>query len=426
VDAIKQPGVLVAASLSWPLSARLAARLVHFGCRVSAICPKGHVLREVSGLEAVFSYRPLGSLASLEAALERAAPDFVFPCDDRVVAQLHELHDSRPGLRPLIERSLGPAAEYPVVDSRARLLARAGDLEIRVPKTQEVDSEDAVRAWFQAEPSAAVLKRDGTWGGDGVEVVRSERDAIAAYRKLARRPRVGFALKRLLVNRDPLSLWAWRRRVAPTISIQRFIAGRPANAMLACWRGELLGIVTVEVLTSQGATGAGIVVRVVENEEIARAARLLSKRMSLTGFVGLDFMIDEVTGASSLIEMNPRCTQLGHLCLPRKGELVGMFYAKMSGRPAPQPEFPIEHDVISFFPQALLCNPRGPATHGSHLDVPWDDSRLIRELLRPPWPERQWLARLYHFLHAPPEVATTEFEGIPPSRSLRSSGTDSL
>jgi hypothetical protein len=424
VNAIQQPGVLVAASLSWPLSARLAARLVHFGCRVSAICPKGHVLREVSGLGLVFSYRPLGSLASLELALERAAPDFVIPCDDRVVAQLHELHERRPRLRPLIERSLGSATEYAIVGSRPRLLAMAGDLEIRAPKTHEVGSEDAVRAWFRAEPSAAVLKRDGTWGGDGVEVVRSERDAIAAYRRLARRPSMGFALKRLLVNRDPLSLWTWRRRVAPTISIQRFIAGRPANAMLACWRGELLGIVTVEVLTSQGATGAGIVVRLVENEEITRAAQLLSKRMSLTGFVGLDFMIDEVTGAPYLIEMNPRCTQLGHLCLPGKGELAGMFYAKMSGRPAPQPEFPIEQDVISFFPQALLCAPHGLATYGSHLDVPWDDSRLIRELLRPPWPDRQWLARLYHFVRTPPEVSTTEF--VPPSRSLRSSGTESF
>jgi hypothetical protein len=29
-------------------------------------------------------------------------------------------------------------------------------------------------------------------------------------------------------------------------------------------------------------------------------------------------------------------------------------------------------------------------------DVPWTEPRLVRELLREPWPDRRWLARAYH------------------------------
>jgi hypothetical protein len=418
VDGTEQPGVLLAASLWWPLSARLATRFVESGCRVSALCPTGHILRHVSGLHSIHTYRPFHSLGSLEAAIDAVRPAYVVPCDDRVVAQLHELHERRPDLRALIESSLGPAAEYGIIDCRERLLETARQLDIRVPETRRIESAHDVRAWFGEDLSAAVLKRDGTWGGDGVEIVRCEEDALAALRRLDRRPRAGLALKRLLVNRDPLAVWAWRRRERPAISIQKFIAGRPANAMLACWRGELLGLVTAEVLSSQGATGAGIVVRLIDNAEITRAARLLTDRLGLTGFYGLDFMLDAATGFPYLIEMNPRCTQLGHLSLREQGDLAGMFCARLHGRSLPEPGFPIERDVVAFFPQALFSHPPGAITHAAHLDVPWNHPPLVRELLLPSWPERHWIARLYHFFHAPRKVSTTEFEAVAVSTPL--------
>ena len=111
-----------------------------------------------------------------------------------------------------------------------------------------------------------MLKRDGTWGGDGVRIARSEAEAIELYRILGRRPALAAPIKRYLVNRDPLALWAWRQRATTSMTIQSFIEGRPANAMLACWKGELAGMVSVEVLSSQGETGAGVVVRLIENQ----------------------------------------------------------------------------------------------------------------------------------------------------------------
>jgi len=45
-------------------------------------------------------------------------------------------------------------------------------------------------------------------------------------------------------------------------------------------------------------------------------------------------------------------------------------------------------------------------------DVPWDEPQLVRELLQKPWPERQWLSRLYHHFRAPKKVMVTEFETV--------------
>jgi len=400
----------MAATLWWPSSARLAARFVHYGCDVSAVCPRGHVLRHVSGIGHAYRYRSLDSLTALEAAIDAAKPDFVIPCDDRVVWQLHELHGRRPHLRPLIENSLGPATEYGIVVRRERVLKTAQSLAIRIPETQHVDSEQDVRAWFAGGAARSVLKLDGTWGGIGVHIVDSERDAIVALRKLARRTSLGTTVKRLLVNRDPLSAWTWWRREESTMTIQKFIPGRPANSMLACWRGETLASVTVEVLSAQGATGAGIVVRVVENHEISRAVRLLAERLQLTGFYGFDFVIEAATKSAHFIEMNPRCTQLGHLSLPNQGDLAGVLYAQLARRGNPKPQSPIENDVVAFFPQAVLANPHSQFARRAHLDIPWDDPALVRELLLPPWPDRKWMGRVYHYFRPPRVVATVDFE----------------
>jgi hypothetical protein len=370
------------------------------------------MLRHVTGISAFYSYSRLDSIGALEAALKDAKPDLVIPCDDRVVWQLHEIYERNPLLRPLIEFSMGAASAYEIVSSRERLLDLAKSLSIRIPETRRVTSEDDISAWFASTASSAVLKLDGTWGGEGVEIVHSEQQAIDAFRKLAQTQNFGMALKRSLVNRDPLAFWGWRRRTAPVITIQQFIAGRPANAMLACWNGELLGMLSVEVLSSQGVTGAANIVSFIDHAEIAQSARLLTRRLGLTGFYGLDFMLETATGCAWLIEMNPRCTQLGHLARTGQMDLAGLLYARLTGQVIAPPQVPIEEKTVAFFPQAIDWNPRSHFLHSGYHDVPWEEPRLVKELLKKPWPERQWIARVYHHFRAPKKVAVAEFETV--------------
>ncbi|HEY6476395.1 MAG TPA: ATP-grasp domain-containing protein [Polyangia bacterium] len=407
MDYGNQPKVLLAATLWWPLSARLAARFVHYGCQVSAICSPGHLLHHVPGIGRVRHFRARDPGASLAAALDEEKPDIVIPCDDRAVWQLHELHGKRPDLRPLIESSLGPAAEFEIVATRLRLLETARTLGISVPETRPIARAEDVRAWFADGPRPSVMKADATWGGSGVRMVDSETEALAAYAALRRRAGMGAVVKRLLVNRDPLATWTLRKQQRADMTLQERIAGPPWNAMVAAWRGEVLAVVAVEVLSSQGTTGAGIVVRVVDNREIARAARLLAERLGMSGFFGLDFVIDAESGTAHLIELNPRCTQLGHLALLGRGDLASLLYAKLAGRPCSDPPAPIGNDIIAFFPQALQADPPSGFAAGAHVDIPWEHPSLVRELLLPLWPERQWLSRLYHRvrpLRLPPTV----------------------
>jgi ATP-grasp domain len=405
----KRPVILLAATLWWPLSTRMAIRFLRYGCQVSAICPKGHLLRHVQGLDTIFPYRALNSLSSLEAAIRQIVPDIIIPCDDRVVWQLHELHRLKPDLRPLIEASLGAADGFERVERRDLLLETARALGICIPTTKCATSEEEIHSWFAEGARSAVLKLDGTWGGEGVAIAHSEQEAIDAFRRFSQPTGIATAVKRLLVNREPLSLSSWGKQAQPAIILQQLIEGWPANSMVACWEGEVLSMVSVEVLASQGATGAAFLVRMIECDDMTRAAHLLAKRLQLNGFFGLDFQVDRLTGQPHLIEMNPRCTQLGHLPLPRGTDLAGALCAKLSGEACVTNEASVEGRVVAFFPQAGLWNSKSTLPSEVYNDIPQGQPELVRELVRPSWPERQWISRIYHLFRPPQAVEPTSF-----------------
>jgi hypothetical protein len=393
-----KPVVLICATTWWQLSARMALALLRQGCKVVAICPPGHPLRYVNGIKDVYLYGSIDSIKSLRTAILQSGPDVIVPCDDGVVWQLHELHADSFELRDVIESSLGSADSYETIRSRGDLLNTAAELGIRVPQTVELLSKVDLQKW---PFTSGVLKLDGSWGGTGVEIADSPTEIMQAYEKLSKPKGAGFSWKRFFVNRDPLALWSWRNAGKPRITMQQFIPGRPANAMFACWKGEVLSIVAVEVLNSQGATGSATVVQVIQHPEMIEAARKLSKKLSLHGFHGLDFILEKDTNDAYLIELNPRCTQLGHLRLADQGDLAGAFTSKLKEEAPSIPLDTIRGDTIAFFPQAFLLNPKNPYLVSGHHDVPWEEPALIRELLQGPWPDRQWPARVYHFFRPP-------------------------
>jgi hypothetical protein len=270
---------------------------------------------------------------------------------------------------------------------------------IRVPETRGIRSADDIREWFRTFPGTAILKLDGTWGGSGVQIVSSTLEAEKTWRKFGAPESIGTAWKQWIINRDPLAFWHGSRE-ARAVTMQKFIPGSNANAMLAAWQGELVGVASVEVLSAQGATGASTIVRLFHSEEIVKTARTLVEGLGLSGFFGLDFILEEGSKRPFLIELNPRCTQLGHLNLPGQGDLAGLLCDILGARSRAvlKEELPIDRELIAFFPQALAWNPDSPHMQQCHHDVPWSEPALVRELLRDPWPERQWLSRLYHWL----------------------------
>jgi len=415
-----QPRVLLCATMWWPASARLAMAFLRHGCRVSAVCPPGHPLRFVTGIESLHTYKRLNTIASLAAAIRAVGPSLIVPCDDGAVWQLHELHATEAEFRPLIEHSLGAKEAYPTLQKRGDLLKAAVELGIRVPVTQIVNSVDDLKGWCVDAP--AVLKVDGTWGGEGVTIVRSHSNAVRGFRSAFGATKAGVAWKRFLINRHPLAIWSWQRRKSSSITIQEFIQGHPATAMFACWRGEVLASVTVEVLASQGATGAATIVRLVQNEEIDSAARLIAKRFMLSGFHGLDFILEEGTGAAHLLELNPRATQLGHLSLPLQGDLAGVLIAKITNEPVspPKPDDCIQSNTIAFFPQALNWNLKNIHLPEAYHDIPWEEPALVQELMRVSWPDRQILNLIFLNIRAAKSMSSKDGVSTPTELKIRS------
>ncbi len=182
-----------------------------------------------------------------------------------------------------------------------------------------------------------MLKVDGMSAGQGVRISGSLEESLSAWQELRTPLSLVTAWKRLFIDRDPLVLWKRRNSAPAETTIQRFIRGRPANLMMSCWRGEVLSSVPVVVVAAEGPTGAATIFRRVRSERMTQAAKLIAARLQLSGFYGLDFVIESDTNVPYLIELNPRCTQLGHLDFPDQGCLVGCPRCGLVWRTPPSP-----------------------------------------------------------------------------------------
>ena len=317
------PKVLLADTTRWHNAARLAIGLAKAGCNVSIVCPTHHPVLKTSAVREIFSYSGLRPLSSLVAAIEATNPQIVIPCDDRAVRHLHELYTrehsretSRSEIATLITRSLGAPESYPIVSKRYDLIKMASQEGIRVPDTTPLNTVDDLKTWQARQGLPWVLKVDGMSGGLGVKIAHTPTEAEHLFLEMSQRHNnISRAIKRLIVNRDSFWLRSWWNRSRPVITVQSYIHGRPANCAVVCWNGRVLAGISVEVLNAEGLTGPATTVRVIDNPEMMLSAERIARRLRLSGFFGLDFIIEESSGAACLLEMNPRCTPLCHLQL---------------------------------------------------------------------------------------------------------------
>ena len=228
-----------------------------------------------------------------------------------------------------------------------------------------------------------MLKADGTTGGGGVRIAHTLEEARGYFSDLRRSIGLMRLIKRLTVDRNLIlerQWWYDVRRIRPAVVAQSFIRGSPANCAVVCWKGEVLAGVGCEAVSTETSIGPATVVRLVDNAEMMGAARKIARRLSLSGFFGLDFVIEEGTGAAYLIEMNPRCTPPCHLRLGIGRDMIGALSAQLTGKPLSEPVSITQNNLIAYFPQALLRN--SEFLSSSYHDVPEGEPELIQELLR--------------------------------------------
>ncbi len=238
--------VLLSTTVNWTSTARHAAGFALAGCEVEALAPTRAPVRVSRYVSRSYVHHSLSAVASLKEAIRKANPDLLVSCDDRAVSNILRLYELEPAgsdIAAVIARSLGKPEQYRALMAREIFLRNARELGIRVPETLPVASKDALQAAIGAVGLPAVLKADGTWGGEGVSIVRTIEEAQVAFSKLANPPGRLRSVARAMRRRDGhwlMSAFAPSKRA---ISIQKFIAGRPAAGAFAAWKGDVVSAI---------------------------------------------------------------------------------------------------------------------------------------------------------------------------------------
>jgi formate-dependent phosphoribosylglycinamide formyltransferase (GAR transformylase) len=331
-------------------------------------------------------------------AIAASKPKLIIPCDDLAAVLLTKLYrrllarNSDEDIIQVLELSIGGPSTQSARCSRTELMELAVAEGIRTAETAVVGSVDELREWTTKMGLPCALKADGTSGGVGVKIVSSFGEAESAFRKLAAPPLILRAVKRAIVDLDTNLVVPCLRRQTSAVSIQRFVGGRETTCTIASWKGNVLANLSFEVLQTWEARGPASVLRAIVNLEMSSAAESIARRLNLSGIYGFDFVMDETTGLSYLIEMNARATQTSHLALGPKRDLAAAISAAISGTPISNRPKVTENDVIVIFPVEWKKDPASPFLSSGYHDVPWSEPGLVKGAILDKSPK--WVASL--------------------------------
>jgi predicted ATP-grasp superfamily ATP-dependent carboligase len=185
------------------------------------------------------------------------------------------------------------------------------------------------------------------------------------------------------------------------IIAQKLVQGHPANCAVFAWRGKVRALIAVEVLGSEQDTGPASIVHLIDNAEMRFAAERIAGRLEVSGFFGLDFIIEEGTGLAHLIEMNPRLTPPCYLRFEKGRDLVGALWASLTDQPLPENVPITRSELIAYTPRALAS---ASIPKDCFYARPDGEPELAREL-ESPYPDRTLLYRIFQRLDRKPANA---------------------
>ncbi len=378
--------VLLATTTDWLTIARHAGGFARASCAVDVFSPGNIPALASRYFTQRYTYNPFSPLSSLYTAITESAPDLIVPCDDRATAHLLRLYEAqcsaRGGSDPvagLIRRSLGSPENYASLMSRSAFIAAARAMGVRTPDSFSLANENELADCISAIGFPAILKADGSWGGDGIAIVRNLVEADAAFRRLKGPPSRLRSAVRAVRRRDAHHLMNALAPSPRAVSVQRFIPGRPAASAFACWEGEVVAANYYDVLKAEGAIGPPNVIQRVDCAEMEEATRRIARHFSLSGFHGIDFIRD-AAGAPYVIELNPRATQGGTLHFGKGCDLPAALASCIAPADVAVREA-MPSDLVVFFPREWQRDPASPYLASGYHDVPWDDPAILRAYL---------------------------------------------
>ena len=383
--------ILLFATTHWMSTARLAAALADFGCRVDLIAPAGHPALLTEAIAKHYKYWPFWPLGGLRRAIRVSQPDLLLLADELsglLVEELAAAMQSRGdeearGVLDLIRRSFGRGNALPLTRSRITLLTAAAMAGVPVPPTLGLQQEADLRRLPEEVRGPWMLKADATWGGFGVRRVDESMELGGTWRSLRRPLDLPRSLKRGWKEKEWGHLYCWLKGGGRDVIAQGFVSGRERTGMAVCKEGQVCAAVCFDVEQVRCANGPASIVQAVQDPRLLDSMQRTAAALGISGFCGFDFMLEEKTGTPLLLEMNMRPTQLAHLSLGAGQDLCAALLRELVGRKAVQDRPTVaEQGRIALFPQEILRDPSGDCLHDSFHDVPWGLPRLMDFALR--------------------------------------------
>ncbi|HEY1707714.1 MAG TPA: ATP-grasp domain-containing protein [Rhizomicrobium sp.] len=375
--------ILLVTTVGWSSVPRYAAGFVAAGCEIEAFAPAHAPVMASRYVSQHHLYDAFTPISALRQAVENSDCDLLVACDDRAVNILLRFAQVDEGaFRPLVSRSLGRLEAYADVLSRNGSIVALRDAGVPVPDTFAVPNEETLDAVLSQIGFPAVIKADGSWGGDGVAIVEDRDQAIAAFRRLSNPPSRLRSVARAVRRKDVHFLFDALSPVRREISVQRFIPGTSAASGFACWEGKVVGLICYDILASDGTIGPPNVIRRVDDPEMERASRIAAERFGLSGLHGLDFIRDR-DGHVHAIEINPRATQGGTLPFGPGRDLPAGLAAAAFGAIDGMRDAIVNNTVV-LFPREWQHDAQSAWLKTGHHDVPWDDPKVFRMALGMP------------------------------------------
>jgi glutathione synthase/RimK-type ligase-like ATP-grasp enzyme len=405
-----RPRVVVVATVHWPATTRLCLEMADGGMEVRALVPDDHALFKMCTVTVERLGRTRNeALRTIGRTVERHAPDMLVPADEPAIDLLRMLYERAlrgRGARPertakLVEASLGAPSSFVFARKKSLFVSLAREEGLPVPRTEIVRDLGQLQNYMATARFPLVIKRDGTSGGEGVRIVGNEAEARRTFLDFQASSGRVFAVRQAVRKLDLAHLQQFCRP-RPSITVQDYIEGRPANRAVVCDRGQVLAGLSVEVLQTSQSTGPATVVRVIDSPEMADAAAHVVRRLGLSGFVGFDFMLEAATGRAYLIEMNQRPTQICHLALNASSDQIGALAAALSAAVRARAMPNIGSRTIALFPQESWRDPSSGFLQSAHHDVPWQEPEFIAAYSQPVAPEpRTWVQTVRQVVRDP-------------------------
>jgi hypothetical protein len=375
-------------------SERIIVGMAEAGFECGLLCPRGFAS---TNLQALCRHFPLprwagvwSSAPFVRRALTRIVrdwrPEMILPLDDLAAWLLRGLAEDKRSskmTRALLESSLGHPSGYAACVNRQAFMDLARALGIAKP--DHCDGSDIERSLAAARRWGfpLVVKSDHTCGGAGVRMVGSEAELLNVLSRIAR-PSFGRRL-RATIKRQVCRLSGFNVDASQGAIVQPFLPGALAFHTAFAWRGQVLqGVSFIAQEIHPRPVGSGTVIRPIGNPQMAQSVEAIAKALNYSGFLSVDFIVEEGSGEAMTIELNARSIGSTHLGRHFGRDICSSAMIALGRAPSVVQPIGGCYSAVALFPKEMMRAPNSAylSTPGIYHDVPWSEPRLVDRYIK--------------------------------------------